>query len=387
VTQALCDRLDGCAVVEPTGLRSGQIPDVVVFVRSAAAPMSDCDAVLFARAIGRTDAVVGAVTKIDVHRTWRAVLDRNRTSLPSPGRCRAWVGVAADPQIGPPVVTPLVEAVRAELDSEDRRRRNALRTREWQMQQRIAERQEQAARRMVQQARAARRDATRLDVQQARRYLAGEARTRSEALRAEAHREAAVASRRLLNSFDGRLCSRAQQLADDFDTVVAQRVAQISQRAGMAVPTLPPSPPVRDHLPAPRRAALEDRLAVVFGTGFGLGAALTFGRFVAELAPATAPALPVVCGAAGIVLAGWVVRTRQLLTARSMTGSWAAEVAAGLRTVLDERVLAAESALLAVHIGGVGDAAPVLSAREDPTVGDWIGELARVRAELRDNPD
>ena len=53
---------------------SGQLPDAVVFVPPAAAPMSACDASPApAVAAARTAAVVATVTKIDVH-PWRAVV-------------------------------------------------------------------------------------------------------------------------------------------------------------------------------------------------------------------------------------------------------------------------------------------------------------------------
>ena len=103
VAAALRGRLAGCVIVEPPGLAPGQLPDAVVFVTSAAAPMSACDAALLAVVAARTAAVVAAVTKIDVHRTWRAVLEVNRTALRDVSRDRdvPWVGVAADPEAGP----------------------------------------------------------------------------------------------------------------------------------------------------------------------------------------------------------------------------------------------------------------------------------------------
>jgi hypothetical protein len=178
VAAALHGRLDGCAIVEPAGLAPGRIPDAVVFVTSAAAPMSACDAALLDAAVSRTDAVVAAVAKIDLHRTWRAVLDINRTAMQPQARARAvpWVGVAADPEIGPLVIRPLVDAVRAELDDEHRRRRNLLRASEWALQRRIAGREREAATRTVLRGQAVRRSAARVRIQQARLQLAAQAR-------------------------------------------------------------------------------------------------------------------------------------------------------------------------------------------------------------------
>jgi len=393
VTAALRGLLGGCAIVEPADLAPGRVPDAVVFVTSAAAPMSACDAALLAAAAARTDAVVAAVAKIDVHRTWRAVLDVNRTALQSPARPRAvpWVGVAADPEIGPLVLGPLVDAVRAELDDEHRRRRNLLRTREWTLQCRIAGRQREAATRAMRGAQAVRRSAARVRIQQARLQLAAQARATSAALRADVQSEAAVVSRRGLEAFDGRAHRRAQQVADEFDRSVSTCMAEISAGSGAVVPALPPLRPVRSYLPPPRRAVQEDRLATVFGTGFGLGVALTLGRFLTELVPAATPAAVPVCGAAGLALAAWVVRTRRLLTARAAMDRWAAELAVGIRTALEERLLAAESALVAAHLGIAGFVEPTEGATADPTVEGWIAELARVRAELDEgsgpNPD
>ena len=389
VAAALRGRLEGCAIVEPADLAPGRIPDAVVFVTSAAAPMSACDGALLAAAAARTDAVVAAVAKIDVHRTWRAVLDINRTALQPPGRPRTvpWVGVAADPEIGPLVIRPLVDAVRAELDDERRRRRNLLRAREWTLQRRIAEREREAAARAVLRAQAVRRSAARVRIQQARLQLAAQARALSAALRADVQSEAAVVSRRGLEVFDGRAHRRAQQVADEFDRAVTSCVAEISAGSGTAVPALPRLRPVHSYLPPPRRAVAEDRLATVFGTGFGLGVALTLGRFLTEVVPAATPAAVPVCGAAGLALAAWVVRTRRLLTARAALDRWAAELAAGLRTALEERVLAAESALVATHAGIAGFVESPDGVTADPAVEGWIGELARVRAELEEGSE
>jgi hypothetical protein len=192
-------------------------------------------------------------------------------------------------------------------------------------------------------------------------------------LRGEVQREAAVVSRRGLETFEECVRRRAQQVADDFDSALAKR---------LAVPGPTPLPPVQIYLPPPRRAVLEDRLSAVFGTGFGLGVALTLGRFVAEAMPAAVPAVVPLCGGAGVALAGWVVRTRRLVTARAALERWAGEVASGLRAALEERVLVAESALLEAHTANPTPAEQADAAVADPTVEAWMGELARVRAEL-----
>jgi hypothetical protein len=105
-------------------------------------------------------------------------------------------------------------------------------------------------------------------------------------------------------------------------------------------------------------------------------------RFVAEAMPAAVPAVVPLCGGAGVALAGWVVRTRRLVTARAALERWAGEVASGLRAALEERVLVAESALLEAHTANPTPAEQADAAVADPTVEAWMGELARVRAEL-----
>ncbi len=147
VAAALRGQLAGCEIVERSGLAPGQLPDAVVFVTSAAAPMSACDAALLAVVAARTAAVVAAVTKIDVHRTWRTVLEVNRTAPRAGSRDRdvPWVGVAADPEVGPMVIGPLVDAVRAELDDDQRRHRNLVRAGQWAAQRRVAEQQRETA--------------------------------------------------------------------------------------------------------------------------------------------------------------------------------------------------------------------------------------------------
>ncbi len=174
---------------------------------------------------------------------------------------------------------------------------------------------------------------------------------------------------------------RAQRVADDFDAALAQRMAAISTTAATVTSALPASPPVQSYLPPPRRADQEDRLAAVFGTGFGLGMTLTVGRFLAEVLPAAAAAAVVALSCvAGVALAGWVVRTRRLVTARGAMDRWTAEVAAALRTALEERLLAAESALVTAYL----DAA---AAPSHPDRRERRGNPGHGRPEPSLNPD
>jgi hypothetical protein len=65
-----------------------------------------------------------------------------------------------------------------------------------------------------------------------------------------------------------------------------------------------------------------------------------------------------------------------------MLERWVAEVASGVRAALEERVLCAESALLEAHTIAPVPAGPEGGETADPMIEGWMGELARVRAEL-----
>ena len=97
---------------------------------SATAPLTESDCALLDAAAADTDAVIGVVTKIDVHRTWREVLDADRTIAAAHAPRYAgmpWVGAAAAPDLGAPVVDDLVGAVEHALADDVAARRNRLR--------------------------------------------------------------------------------------------------------------------------------------------------------------------------------------------------------------------------------------------------------------------
>jgi len=327
----------GC-VGSPDGAGFVGSPDVVVFVVSAAAPMSHCDAALLDVAAIETDAVVAVVAKTDVHRTWRAVLETNRAALARHApryRTTPWVGVAAAPRIGDRVIDPLVEAVRSALGDSRRAERNRLRA--------TRVRAERAARR---QAQAAQRALVRAEVRHVRLELGAQARAWAVSLRAELQQQAASASPREIGRFDDHVRRRVSQTAGRFDALVRDRFAELCRGQGLPVSGVTPAPRVWDGLPPPRRPA-PDSATVVFAAAFGLGVALTLGRLLVEAAGVPIPwALPG-CGAAGVALTAWMVRARRLAACRAAADRWVAEVSAGLRSALEDRVLAAESALVA----------------------------------------
>ena len=81
VVAALRERLPKQKFVESADLEAGEAPTVVVFVVSAAAALTESDCALLDASMAETDAVIGAVSKIDVHRNWEAVLAGNREVL------------------------------------------------------------------------------------------------------------------------------------------------------------------------------------------------------------------------------------------------------------------------------------------------------------------
>jgi hypothetical protein len=334
VAAALRHGLTGCHVTET----AADPADVVVFVVSAAATLATCDAALLDGI--PADTVVGAVAKIDLHRTWRAVLEADRSALARHDprhRFTPWVGVAADPHVGGPVVGPLVEAVRAAL-RDSRRGERRLRAGD--------ENPEYAARR---QAATAHRTALRAGVRQVRLDLSAQARARAVSLRAELQQHAAIASRRDLAGLDEHVRRRVSHTAEEFGDVVRVRFAGV-WHAEARIPDVPAASSLWAGVPAPHPPA-KDSLAVVFAITFGLGVALTLGRLLVELTGAADRWALAGCGAAGLALTAWVIRTRRLVADRLAADRWIGEVSAVLRSVLDERVLAAESSLLAALAG------------------------------------
>jgi len=225
------------------------------------------------------------------------------------------------------------------------------------------------------------------EVQRARMQLAAEARVMCAALRAELQQEASLISGRGLDAFPGRVLSQARQMADDFEAAVAARSAQLADSAGLGAVRVPKASALEAYLPQPRRSALENRLSAVVGTGFGLGVALTVGRALADLCPGAGPAVRLGCGVIGVALTWWVVRTRRLLTARAALERWVAEVAVGLRTAMEQRVLTVESALLAAQSDAVRRGGLLAGAAPDPRVPGTTSIPDQMPPELRHTPN
>ncbi len=120
VVAALRERLPELTVVESAEV-AGDAATVVIFVVSAAAPLAESDCARLDIAAAQTDAVIGVVSKIDVHQRWREVLETNRELL-SGHHCRyrgmPWLGVAAAPQLGEPQIDEPARQVSVPVDPE-----------------------------------------------------------------------------------------------------------------------------------------------------------------------------------------------------------------------------------------------------------------------------
>ena len=176
----------------------------------------------------------------------------------------------------------------------------------------------------------------RAQTQLARVQLSGQVRTMCAALREDLSAQAAGLRRRTVPSFGERVRREVLRVAADLDQAVADRLAELGLTES---PGCSDCPPAGQRLPARRRPGLENRLSTLIGAGFGAGVSLSAGRIVADLRPEWAPAAAVGCGLLGLALTTWTVLARRLLAERAAAERWAHETAAGLRLVLEERVL------------------------------------------------
>ena len=312
VATALRPLLGGQAVFEAGDWTPGERPAVVVFVVSAAAPMTPAQARLLDHHLGP---VVAAVSKVDVHRTWRTVLDANRAMLPL-----TWVPVAAAPEIGPVRVDDLVSAVRSAIGTAS------------QPGVRVSPSRTGGPDLVV-----------RIRLQQCRIESSAAVRAACASLRAELQAAATKLTR--ADVFARYARRRIARVTAELEAEVTRRLAGVTgEPIGLhGAPALPDEPPLRP-------GGLESRLTTVFGMVFGAGVALTLGRALGDVAPRWTPVVASGCALIGLALGLWVVRTRRLLSERAAADRWVVEITSGLKSALEERVmarvLASEAALL-----------------------------------------
>jgi hypothetical protein len=405
VVAALCERLPQHKFVESTDLGPGDAPVAVVFVVSPAAQLAESDCVLLDGAAEHTDVVVGVVSKTDVHRNWRDVLIANRETLaahaPRYGQV-PWVGVAAVPDLGEPVVDDLIETVSVQLADSDIARRNRLRAWESRLQtvaQRFDRDAEGAGRRVrvealreerstaLRQRRQSKSERTitlRGQIQQARVQLSYFARNRCSSVRSELQEDVAGLSRRKIPEFEAYTRKRADEVVAEVSEGTTTHLADVAAVMGVPValpaveklPTVDVPPP---HLKSRRQ---ETWLMMLLGAGFGLGVALTLSRLVAGFAPGLNPltqiAGAVACVAIGLAVTFLVVNIRGLLHDRALLDRWAGDVTSSLRSVVEElvatRVLVAESVL-----------STALIAREEAENARVSDQVSVIDSELREH--
>ncbi|WP_197694583.1 hypothetical protein [Mycobacterium sp. 852002-51971_SCH5477799-a] len=376
VADALRERLSQRKFVESTDLGPGEAPVAVVFVVSAAANLTPSDCALLDAATEHTDAVVGVVSKIDVHLNWQDIVAANRDSLgahaPRYGRA-PWVGAAALPDVGDPDVDELAEAVTALLDQPDLARRNRLRAWESRLQtmaRRYEREVEGSGRRArvealreerstaLQQRRQAKSERTitlRGQIQQSRVALSHSARNRCAAARTDLQERAADLSRRGMSGFEALTRDQLEAVVAEVSEATDTQLAQVAQAVSvpMELPPFERLPEVTVSPPPLKSRRQETWLMIVLGVGFGLGVALTLSRLMSGLAsrlnPALAVAAALACVAISVALTFMVINIRALLHDRALLDRWAGDATSALQSVVEElvatRVLAAESVL------------------------------------------
>ncbi|MEE2853241.1 MAG: hypothetical protein VX424_11380 [Actinomycetota bacterium] len=376
VVDALRERLPQREFVESTDLGPGEAPVAVVFVVSAAANLTPSDCALLDAATEHTDAVVGVVSKIDVHLNWRDIVAANRDSLgahaPRYGRA-PWVGAAALPDLGDPDVDDVVEAVTAVLEAPDLARRNRLRAWESRLET-MARRHERevegsgrrarvealreersTALKQQRQAKSERTITLRGQIQQARVALSHSARNRCAAVRTDLQEHAAGLSRRGMSGFEALTRDQVDAVVAEVSEGADARLAEVAQVVGLPMELPPPERlPKVDISPPPLKSRRHETwLMIVLGVGFGLGVALTLSRLMSGLAsrlnPALAVAAAVACVAISVGLTFMVINIRALLHDRALLDRWAGGVTSSLQSVVEElvatRVLVVESVL------------------------------------------
>jgi hypothetical protein len=360
IAAALRDRLPDTEFVEADDLRPGDAPLAVVFVVSAAGRLTESDCALLDAAAAHTDLVIGVLSKIDVHRTWRDTLDADRVALAAHRQRYAdvsWVGVAAAPDLGEPVLGELVDGLEARLAEDSLEKRNRLRAWEFRIDSTIQDydngatgigrRARAAALRerradLLRQGRMTRSEravALRGRTQQARLQLSHFARNRCASLRTELAEDAAELTGRSAPGFPSYVRERIGQVVAEVDDGVTEHLADIA--AALDLPAeKPPAATALPEITAPSSASrsLETRLMLLLGAGFGLGVALTLSRLFAGLAPGFTVAATVVCVAVGVALTMWVVATRKLLNERAALDRWVGDAVAAVRATADQSI-------------------------------------------------
>jgi hypothetical protein len=397
---ALRERLPEHTFVEADELGPAHAPAAVVFVVSAIAPLTESDCVLVDLVGDYTDLIIGVVAKIDAHRNWRDVLAADQTQLAARApryQHVQWVGAAAAPDLGEPRLDELVGVLRQRLADSDVQRRNRLRAWEVRLHNGI-ERYHADAAGSGSQARVSalrknrddilrgrrlskseRTIALRSQIQQARVQLTHFGRNRCTSVRAELAEDASSMSRRRLGEFEAYVRTRAEEVIDEVDEGITKHLGDVATELGLSAPEPPPPPRAPEVSQPPLKSRrLETQLTMILGAGFGFGVALAVTRLFVGLAPGLTIVGLVTGGLVGLVVTVWVVGIRGLLHDRAVLDRWITDVAATLRSAVEERVatrvLAAETTLTSD-----------LVARDEVESATAADRVADIDAELREH--
>ncbi len=236
-----------------------EAPAAVVFAVSAVAPLTESDCVLLDAAAANTDLVIGAVTKIDLHRPWRDVLAADRKALAAHDdryRDVTWVGAAAAPELGEQQLDELVDALQLGLADPELTRRNRLRAWQFRIDSAIRRCRDDVAgmgreaaalrdqrREVLRRRRLTRSERTielRSQIQQARVQLTYFARNRCTSVRTELQEDAAGATRRRLAAFENYVRTRVDEVVDDVNGGVTAHLTDVAVDLGLTPPSEEP---------------------------------------------------------------------------------------------------------------------------------------------------
>ena len=388
VTAALRARLPDRVVVEAVDLRPDDAPVAVVFVASAVAPLTASDCALLDAAAADTDLVIGAVSKVDVHRDWPDVLAADsEIAAAHDGRYAGlvWVGVAAQPHQGEPKLDELVEALERGLAYP--RLPNAVRHHDGPGSARITELRNERSE-ILRRHRLAKSERTiglRSRIQQARVELAYFARSRCVSLRGELAEDTGTVVRRRIPAFEEYVARRVDEVADEVHDGVSAQLADLAAEFGLTAPADEPPPQLPTVARPLLRADMESRLTMLFGAVLGTGVALTLSRLFADVLRAHTTAGVAVGAAAGLTVAVWVIGVRRTLRDRAVLDRWVADVINELRPALEQhvatRVLHADSALT-THLARRHEAESAAAAVRVAEIDDELRKHARRDSEL-----
>lgn len=369
---ALTTAMPGRTFVERDDLSLGEVPVAVVFVASAITPLTASDCALLDAAVANTDAVVCAVSKIDLHNRWRDVLATDRDALATHAPRYAevpWVGVAAAPDVGDPDVGDLVDALAARLDDPELPRRNRLRQWENRLDEatrrtagevagvgraaRVSALQDErgAALRDGRVARTDRTIALRSRLQQAKVELTYFARNRCTSVRTELVDDAGSMNARRVPAFEEYVAKRSDEVMGEVYDGVTTHLGDMSRELELTPPPGPRPQTPQFTPPVLRSRKLESRLMMLLGAGFGLGVALTVSRLFADLDPRWTIVGLIAGAVVGLAVTVWVVGARGTLQDRAVLERWVGDVTGELLAAAEQHVAArmviAEAALTA----------------------------------------